>query len=79
MMGVGDRVELTPELKARNEVIQRVWKAISFNLTIRGAYGKKNCKKCDGRLIHHTHLSKQEIRKNKLATSMLKKLEGAWN
>ena len=79
MMGAGDRVDLTPELKAQNKVILRVWKSLRFNLVCRGDYGMDNCKKCAGSFTHRNHLSKTEIRKDKLATSMLKKLIGAWN
>jgi len=79
MMGAGDYVKLTPELKAQNKVILRVWKAVRFNLVNRGDYGMGNCKKCAGNYTHRDHLSKSEIRKDKLATSMLKKLIGAWN
>ena len=79
MMGAGDYVDLTPELKAQNKVILRVWKAVRFNLVNRGAYGIDNCKKCAGNYTHRDHLSKSEIRKDKIATSMLKKLIGAWN
>jgi hypothetical protein len=78
MMG-RDSTELTPELKVQDKVIQRLWKVISFNLVVRGAYGRDDCKKCNGGFTHHTHLSLSEKRKDKLATSMLKKLKGAWN
>jgi len=67
MMGAGDYVKLTPELKAQNKVILRVWKALRFNLLGRGSF------------THGQHLTKSEIRKDKIATTMLNKLEGAWN
>jgi len=79
MMGAGECVDLTPELKAQNKVILRVWNALRCNLIVRGDFGRSNCKKCTGSFTHRNHLSKSEIRKNKLATSMLKKLIGAWN
>jgi len=79
MMGAGDRVDLTPELKAQNKVILRVWKSLRFNLLGRCSFGRSNCKKCAGSYNHRDHLTKSEIRKDKLATSMLKKLIGAWN
>ena len=79
LMGGGDRVDLTPELKAQNKVILRVWKALRFNLLPRGNFGRNNCKKCAGSYAHRDHLTKAEISKDKLATSMLKKLIGACN
>lgn len=79
MLGAGDHVELTPELKKMNKVILRVWKAINKNLIPRSQYGKDGCKKCGGKAIHRNHLSKQEIRKDKLASAMLKKMRGAWS
>jgi len=82
MMDAGHRFDLTPELKAQNKVILRVWKVLRCNLLGRGSYGQSNCKKCAecaGSYNHRHHLTKSEIRKDKIATSMLKKLIGAWN
>lgn len=80
MMGAGDHVELTPELKKMDKIIKRVWKAMAFNLIPRSSYQRTTCKKCQTCTASHlTHLTKQEKRKNKLATAMLRKLRGAWD
>ena len=79
MMSAGNRVDLTPELKAQNEVILRVWESLRFNLLCRGSFIRLNCKKCTGSFTHRDHLTKAEISKDKLATSMMKKLIGTWN
>lgn len=81
MLGAGDRVEVTPELRALNKVVNKIWKAIEFNLIPRSNYYKETCSKCkkDGGYSHRQHLTKSEKRKDRLATNMLKKMIGAWN
>lgn len=75
MMGGGERVEATPELKARQVVIDDLWKAIYKSFLTRSNYGKKNCKKCTG-TNHRDHLSKQETLRDKTATKALNALKG---
>lgn len=79
MLGAGENVGLTPELKKQNKVIKRVWKTLAHHLLGDGGYTRIKCKKCLVDRYHHDHLTKSEIRKDRLAMSMLKKLRGAWN
>ena len=76
MMGGGDRVKSTPELRAKAKVVKDLWKAIYKSFLPRSSYRKRNCKKCTG-TNHYDHLSKQEILRNKFATKALEALEGS--
>ena len=75
MLGGGDRVKLTPELRAKAKVVNDLWKAIYKSLLPRSSFGKRNCKKCTG-TNHYDHLTNQEKLRNKYATKALEALEG---
>ncbi|MCL4405213.1 MAG: hypothetical protein M1361_01165 [Patescibacteria group bacterium] len=73
MLGTGEDVELTSELKYEARVIDDIWKAIYKNLVPRSSYKRNGCKKCEGE-DHNKHLSRSEIFRDKTATEILKKL-----
>jgi hypothetical protein len=82
MLGAGKKVELTPELKKQEKLILKIWRPINKHLIPRSQFAKNKCEKCansDNHYNHREHLSKLEIRKDKIATSILLSLRGAWN
>lgn len=80
MMGAGDRVEEAPELKKLKKTINKVWKSVSKYLLPRSHnYTRSNCKKCLVDRCHPHHLSKREMREDRIATSILRNLKGSFN
>lgn len=79
-MFLGKNVELTKELKLKERIVNRIWKSLYGKtgdlLPISSGYQKSNCKKCQIEKSHSLHLSKREIRNNKVAEKILNKMIG---
>jgi hypothetical protein len=79
-MFMGKKVETTPELKLKFKAVNKVWKSLYGKnrplLPASGGYRKNNCKKCDAGENHSKHLSKKEIRENKVAEKILIRIKG---
>lgn len=81
-MFMGKKVELTEELKLKNRVVLKIWKSLYGKnralLPQSNGYKKNNCKKCE-KEYHNFHLSKKEIRDNKVAEKILEKVKHLFN
>ena len=78
MLGAGKTVKETHELKIREKRFRKLWKALNHYLVPQGSYARRGCDKCQG-CNHREHLSKKEIRENKIASKILKSLEGCFS
>ena len=79
-MFMGKKVEITPELKLKYRVVNKVWKSFYGKnrplLPMSSGYRKNNCKKCQGGESHSNHLSKKEIRESKVVEKILNRVKG---
>jgi hypothetical protein len=78
MLGAGKSVKETPELKSKLKSFNKLWKVLAHNLIPVANFGRKGCKKCHG-CNHQEHLSKREIRANKIVVKILNNLEGCFD
>lgn len=80
MMGTGKDVELTPELKLKQRVINKIWSALyskkNHLLLPIARYKRTGCKKCEAGDDHNEHLTNREIRNGKIAERVLKSMQG---
>lgn len=74
MMGAGISVEETPELKLKYRIVKRIWDSLYKGglLLPVSRYTRKDCKKCEAGGDHNDHLTKREIRNNKIGERLLK-------
>jgi hypothetical protein len=81
-MFMGETVDLTPELKLKYKIVNKIWKALygkNKPLLPLSQYKRKGCKKCEDGGNHNEHLNKKEIRNHKVAEKILKQLERVFN
>ena len=74
MMGAGDDVLATPELKAKYRVAKDVFGALRKHLLDGGRFKRATCKKCRVDRYHGSHLTEKEIQQDKVADLFLDKL-----
>lgn len=78
-MFMGKKVRLTDELKLKKRIVDRIWKTLygreGFLLPV-ASYTIDGCKKCKSGDNHGQHLTNREIRNNKIANKILKKMIG---
>ena len=69
--------KLTLELRVKLRVVNKIWKSLRSSLLPRTfKYRRNGCKKCDTGEDHGYHVSTYEKRKDKIATQILKNIEG---
>jgi len=73
MMGGKTDVPWTPELRAWQIVVEKVWKSLRHFHTGSGRYRQNGCKKCISE-DHGHHFKDMEIEKMKVVNSILEKL-----
>jgi hypothetical protein len=77
MLGAGENVEATTELKADRKVVEKVFKALRPFLIGDGCFQRTNCKKCkETGEYHPQHLTKRQEAENKIAEKILAHLNG---
>ena len=78
-MFFGKGVGLTPELKMKYRVVNKIWKSLYGKsgalLPESIGYQKSNCEKCKAGENHHLHLTKKEIRESRVAEKILEKVK----
>src|SRR4030042_5407487 len=79
-MFMGKKVDITPDLKMKYRVVNKIWHSLYGKnkplLPKSKGYRKDNCDKCQKGQYHSQHLSKKEIRENKIAEKILEKVKG---
>ena len=78
MLGAGKRIKSTPELEKQSKYLRKLWKALGHYLTPESKCTRTGCLKCQTSNDHREHLSKKEIRENKIATKILEALKGSF-
>lgn len=82
VFGTGEYVKLTPELRLKRRVVNKIWKSIYSNnrlLLPACRYRRDNCEKCKKGAYHNQHLTKKEIKGNKIAERILKSVLHLFN
>ena len=76
MMGAGNDVPVTPELKAKYRVAKDVFGALTKHLLGGGRFTRDTCKKCKVGIdpYHGNHLTEEEKQQDKVADLFLDKL-----
>ena len=79
MMGAGDRVKATPELKRQLRRLTKLWKAIAHRMNPLSSYTRGDCKKCSVECDHRLHLSRKEKLEHKAVMPILESLKGTFS
>ena len=81
MMGAGDDVPVTAELKAKYRVAKDVFGALRKHLLGGGRFTRRTCKKCREGIdpYHGSHLTEKEKQRDKVADLFLDALAGKNN
>ena len=74
----GDITEVTPELKLKKKVVDKIWKILSNKILPNCPFKKNKCKKCweNGVNSHWEHITKREKRQSKEAERIIDKFKG---
>ena len=77
MLGAGENVDETPELKNQLKHLKRLWKIICKYSLPKSQFGRVGCKKCTG-ANHWQHITKRERLQNKIADNIIKEFYGCF-
>lgn len=75
MLGGGNDVPITPELRARQRIAKDVFKALRKHLFGSGRYKLGRCKKCKTSEYHFQHITQKEVECDRFADELLKRLK----
>ena len=82
MLGTGDDVPITKELRFKKRLVDAIWKVIygKKGLLPTGQFGRSGCKKDNGSCGNHQdHLTSSEKEWNEIAIKYLKQVQGLFN